>query len=372
MLTLNVNGQAFAGWTEVNVTCGVDQAVSSFDITLTELWADRDEPWVITPGSECTVYLDGDLVITGYVDTYAPFYDPRGHAARVVGRSKTCDVADCSADVPSGQFSGYTLASIAKALCATVGVGVSVQADAGPAFPDVQVQQGEKIFELIERLSRLRALLVCDDARGNLVLTRVGAGRAAGALVQGQNILAAGASLGIADRYSDYIVKAQQTPTDDIPGISATEVIGEAHDGGVPRHRPKIIVCEGQADTATAIARARWEAATRAARGVDISIRVQGWRQSNGDLWRPNRLVRVRSPWLGVDQDLLIAGVNYRLGNDGTICELRLAPPAAFTPEPIDPDEALGYGAGGSALYVIDQDLAQGATAGATANHAKK
>src|SRR6185369_13093931 len=145
-----------------------------------------------------------------------------------------CDVVDCSAVVPSGQFAGYTLAQIASTLCAQVGVQVTVETDIGAAFPDVQVQQSETIFELIERLSRLRAILVCDDAAGNLVLTRAGAGRSAGALVQGgiggEPILAATAQLSNAERYSDYIVKAQLAPTDDIAGISATEIIGRDQD----------------------------------------------------------------------------------------------------------------------------------------------
>jgi len=364
MLTLTVNGQRYEGWTGVSVSTAVDQAVSNFDISLTERWAGsdgrvQDKPWVIVPGSVCTVQLDGDLVITGYVDTYSPSLAATAHDVRVIGRSKTCDVVDCSAVVPSGQFSGYSLAQIAQALCRQVNVGVKIGAAIGAAFPDVQVQQGETIFELIERLSRLRALLVSDDEGGNLVLTRVGTQRAADTLAQGRNILSGSANLSIADRFSDYIVKAQQAPSDDIPGISATEVIGSDKDPGVTRYRPKLIIAEDQADTATSAERARWEHMTRAAKGVEVNLRVQGWRQGNGALWRKNTLVRVTSDWLGVDRDLLIAGLTYKLDSGGTVCDMRLSPPEAFTPEPIDPDKALG--SGGSGLYnIIDQDLKSG------------
>lgn len=352
MLQLYVGGQVFEGWTEVEVTRAVDSAVSSFSIGLTELWATRDRPWVITVGAPCKVFLDDDLVITGYVDNYNPSYGAAEHAVRVTGRSRTEDAVDCSAVVPGGQFSGYDVGQIARTLCATVGVGVDIETDLGAPFPDVQVQQGESIFELVERLCRLRAILVCDAPSGNLVLTRAGKGSAAGSLRRGVNILSASATLSVAERYSDYIVKGQQAPSDLIPGVQATETVGNARDLGVTRYRPKLVVAEGQSDLATTAERAKWEMLTRAANGVRATITVQGWRNIvSGQLWMPNQLVQVTDNWLGIDRHLLIASVAYRLSESGTTCELNLAPPEAFTPEPADPNDP---NTGGDSWSILD------------------
>ena len=336
-LTLSVGGRVYEGWTSIEVTRSLVNAASSFSLGVTE----RKEPsalsWVIQPGAPCKVSFDGEQVINGYVDVYAPSYDAGSHSVRVTGRSRTGDAVDCSAIVPGGQFRNYDLGQIAKALCSTIGVGVVIETDIGRPFPDVQIQQGETIFEIIERLCRLRAILVCDDANGNLVLTRAGQRRAQDTLVEGGqrgNILRANASISIAERYSDYIIKGQQTPTDDVFGTAATEVIGTERDPAVWRYRPKLIVAEGQTDTATARARARWEKLTRAANGTSANITVQDWRQTNGSLWQINQLVYIDSPSLALRTDLLIGSVTYRLDDNGTTTELNLAPPDAFTPEP--------------------------------------
>ncbi|TXH38779.1 MAG: hypothetical protein E6Q98_02975 [Rhodospirillaceae bacterium] len=367
MLSLMVGGQLYEGWTEVAVTRSVENAVSTFDLGLSERWARLTSdgsalvlldqsgavPWRIQPCMPCEILMDGETVITGYVDSYNPTYSASDHSVRVTGRSRTADIADCSAIVPGGQFTGYDLGQIARTLCATVGVGVDIETDLGAPFPDVQVQQGETIFELIERLSRLRAVLVRDAPSGNLVLARAGKGRAAGSLRQGVNILSASATLSAAERYSDYIVKGQQAATDAIPGTQATEPIGKARDPGITRYRPKLVIAEGQTDIATAVDRATWEKLTRAANGVRATITVQDWRDPNsGRLWAPNEMAYVDSSWLAVQRDLLIAGVTYRLSEGGTTCELSLAPPEAYTPEPVDPSAAANLG---GAFAILDQ-----------------
>lgn len=360
MLTLMIAGRLLEGWTAVSVSRAVDSAASSFDIELTEKWSPKkteggsSEPFAgqIRPGAPCRVLLDGELVITGYVDTYSPSYDATTHSVRVAGRSRTGDVVDCSAVVPGGQFSGYDVAQIAERLCGEVGVGVVVESGPGAPFPDVQVQQGESIFELIERLCRLRALLVCDNEAGNLVLTRAGIRSSGGTIRQGDNILTASADLSVGERFSDYIVKGQQASSDDVNGFEATETVARIRDPGVDRYRPKLIVAEGQADVATARDRANWEKLTRGANGVRATINVQGWRDAvSGRLWRANEMVTVDSPWLGLTRDLLIAAVNYRLDEGGTVAELTLAPPEAFTPEPASPDSASG---GGGLWSILD------------------
>ena len=69
---------------------------------------------------------------------------------------------------------------------------------------------------------------------------------------------------------------------------------------------------------------------------------VQGWTQGNGALWPVNALVRVRSPHLGVDGDMLISQVVYSVGEDGTKSVLTLRRPDAFTPEPSVSNPAKG------------------------------
>ncbi|MBR8317289.1 hypothetical protein KDW36_29435 [Burkholderia dolosa] len=42
---------------------------------------------------------------------------------------------------------------------------------------------------------------------------------------------------------------------------------------------------------------------------------VQGWRQSTGQIWRHNHIVRVVDPIIGFDRDMLIAEIEYSQSN---------------------------------------------------------
>ena len=72
--------------------------------------------------------------------------------------------------------------------------------------------------------------------------------------------------------------------------------------------------------------------ATNSVGNADVlTYSVQGWRQSNGDLWKINSLVRVVDPMLDVEQDLLIAKISFRLSNSGgSTTELTLKDKNAF------------------------------------------
>jgi hypothetical protein len=66
-----------------------------------------------------------------------------------------------------------------------------------------------------------------------------------------------------------------------------------------------------------------------------VNVTVQGWTQSSGELWPVNALSPVRaSRLLGVEGDLIITQVEYSIGEQGKVTQLRLMRPDAFTPEP--------------------------------------
>ncbi|MCL2430288.1 MAG: hypothetical protein FWD12_13745, partial [Alphaproteobacteria bacterium] len=101
---------------------------------------------------------------------------------------------------------------VAETLAQPFGLTVIAEEE-GEAVPEVQVQQSETCFKLVERLARLQELLVTDNAEGNLVLTRAGNKTTDSALIYGVNIEEASADLDHAHRFSDYIVKAQRPGT---------------------------------------------------------------------------------------------------------------------------------------------------------------
>jgi len=352
---LLVNGQDFGGWKEVSVTVGIDRQARDFSLSVTDRWPGSDVPRRIAPGDSCQLYIGPDLVLTGWVDGTPISHDAKSVTVSVKGRSKTADLVDCSAIHSPGQFKGRRVEQIAAELAAPYGIDVVAAVDTGAPIPDHQVQQGESVFESIDRLLKQRALLSTDDADGRLILTRAGAERAGTSLVVGPqgNVLTGSAGLDFKDRYSEYIVKGQKPKAqagdddeedDDAGAAASSEDLGDLAaeastssqvqaqhaDTGIQRRRVLVIVADGQPDGGTARDRARWEAAHRAGKSYQTTYTVQGWRQADGQLWLPNRLVRITDPIIGFDLDMLIAEVTYSLSASGSIATLTVAPKAAY------------------------------------------
>jgi prophage tail gpP-like protein len=282
------------------------------------------------------VLIGNDLVITGYVDVFAPSIAASQHSIRVTGRGKCQDLVDCSAEWPNSQISGSSVLGIAQKLAQPYGITVSSAGDAGASIPQFNIMLGETAFEIIEQICRYRALLAYDLPDGNLFLSQVGSKQAASGFTQGQNVQAARSVFRMDQRFSEYDAFIQSMDVLSDLG-SGGNLLGKAFDPNVPRHRKKIIICEsGGGGADIALQRARWEAARRAGRAEAVTLTTDSWRDSAGALWTPNTLVPVSLPTLKLENEQLIIGeVTYRLDQGGTTAELVLMPPAAYLPQPI-------------------------------------
>jgi prophage tail gpP-like protein len=372
--TLTVDGKIYAGWTSLRVSRGLDRCASDFDIAVSERWPEQDEPWLIQPFAECVVSIGSDPVLTGYVDGYQPMFDSAAHGVRILGRSRTEDLIDCTPDIQSGQFAGYTLEAIARSICGLFKIDVVVETDgSSQAVADAKLERCETAWTFLERLCRLAGVLACDDGKGRLVLTRAGSTRAAGRLVQGENILRAQSSINVHRRFSDYIAKGQHgvggaasrgldlsalhgpgpASYGGKAGVVQTGQGAVAHDAGVPRYRPHVTLAESQLDQAGMQLRANWQRAFAYGRSIQVHIEVQGWRQPDGSLWSLNQLMPVSAAWLGIDRDLLSARVEYVLDDkSGRTTRLMLGPIEGYTPDPgaVKLRKHHGRGKGGGAV----------------------
>ena len=308
----------------------------SFSLGVTDNWTGTG-PVVIRAGDLCVLKIGGETVITGYVDGFENSLDANGHQITVSGRDKTADLVDCSAIVGEGEILNQDLEGLARAMARLFGVEVKAEVSGGSPFTNFSIQPGESVFTALDRAAKLRGLLFTTDGSGALVLTRVGEKRARGALVEGKNIKAISFTTDTKDRFSQYIVKAQKTGTDEDHGANAAHVKAEASDATVVRYRPLVVIAEDQANTADAQKRAEWEAKTRAANAVTVTVTVQGFEQSDGgSLWAINELVSLESQTMGLKQALLVSEIRMQMSeNSGRETQLTLVRADAFLPEPV-------------------------------------
>ena len=327
---LVVSGQDYGGWKEVSITAGIERQARDFTLSVTDRWPGAtDIPRRIRPGDLCEVFIGADKVLTGYVDGTPISYDARQVTVGVKGRSKTADLVDCSAINSPGQWRGQKLERIAADLAAPYGIQVVTETPTGAAIADHQIQQGETVFESIDRMLRLRQLLATDDEHGRLVFIEAGKTRAATALVMGGedgNVLTADAPLDYKDRFSEYVCKGQRTGDDYAFAAAVSEGTATLADSAIQRRRVLVIKQSGQADEGTCRDRVEYERAHRAAKSLATTYTVAGWRQADGSLWRMNQIVRVKDGIVGFDQDLLIVEVEYKLSEAGMLCTLKVGP----------------------------------------------
>jgi prophage tail gpP-like protein len=339
---LRVNGLDYGGWTRVNVVRSLEAIAGTFELRVTERWPQSGGRIPIQSGQYCAVLIDGAPVITGHVDDVEPRYDALHHEVTVRGRDATGDLVDCAARNDPGWWTSIGIVKLAKALCEPFGVpvilGPDLGADPGDYAFGFGLEAGESVFEALERLARIQAVLLMSDGKGSLVITRAGTRRLERTVLQrGLNILAMDATASMKGRFSEYFVygPAELTLTT-LPEPTPDLREGKAVDSLVPRHRPRIVLAEKMGSNDTFAKRAQWELAVRRARGTRLVVTVQGWAHAEG-LWEPNVLVHVDDDWVGVQADMLVAQAAYLLDEEGTRAELTLVPPDAYSLIPTIP-----------------------------------
>lgn len=337
-VTLTVNGLDYGGWKSVEISAGLERQARDFHLSITWRWAGQSVAVPIKQGDRCEVRIGGDLVLTGWVFATPISYDDKQITLAVSGRSLTADLVDCAAVNKPGQWKGQGVLAIVKALAAPYELQVRSEIVETSKLSDHTIEPGETAFESIDRLLTLFRLFSTDDAQGQVVLAAPGSqGRAADVLELGKNIKTGDAPLDFSGVFSEYQVLGQRSGTDDAFGADASEISATLSDDRTTRKRVLIIHESGQMTPELAQSRANWERGTRMGKALTVTYKVQGWRQSNGALWRHNMLVRVVDPLIGFDRDMLISEITYSLSEEGTLATLVVGPPEGFEPEPEDP-----------------------------------
>lgn len=333
-IRLVIDGQQWGGWQGYNVQLSMQQLSGSFDLQVTDRWAGQGSIRPVKAGSSCELIVDGEVLITGYVDVRAPRYNAQEHRMTLSGRDKTCDLIDCTA--ANTQWIGRGLADVARSLAQPFGIKVIDLANVNAPFTTLKPDDGETVFEALDRAARIRGVLLTTDGQGSLLLTRAGYLRAHDPLVLGDNILSCQPQVDLRDIFSHYTLKGQMPGSDEFYGEAVSAVVATATDSRIGRYRPLTLMAEQNLDNTSAMDRVIWEQNVRWGRAQSVIYEVQGHRQSNGQLWRPNMLVKVTDAYAElVEAERLITDVVYSLDENGERVELTLMPKEAFALGPL-------------------------------------
>jgi prophage tail gpP-like protein len=325
----------YTGWTEWSVSRTLKALCGTFTFTMVDGWTLNNQRIGIQPDQRVQIYINDNLIMSGYVNTVAAALGKNSHSINITGRSNTADLVDCSAMNNPGTWQNRTMQQIITDICKPFGISVVDNTNDTTKFTTFKLNSGEKALEACMRAAAKRSAIIISDQQGNIVITNADTAYTADGLQEGVNLLTANVVYNYKNRFKNYYVRGQQYTTGEGWTRETITINGEAEDSGITRYRPIILKSDGATTNKDAQQRARWEAGVRQARSIGVTCKVQGFTQSNGELWPLNKLTNVNAPSLLVDTALLIEDITYaQTATAGSVTTMGLVPNGTYAAEP--------------------------------------
>ena len=348
-IIMTIDGDVFSGWESASVSMNMDTMNRSFSMAGTGF---DDYVKKIEEGAEVEIALvkdigsisQKDILITGYIDAIEDSIDENGYKLSVTGRDKTADMIDCSAVTKTRSWKKKKFSQIVKEIIAdSVDLILPFSDFTDPVLDNFTLQNGESQFTAIERLCRFVGVLPLADNVGRLVLSNTAQATSTTAepLVLGKNLMRLGRTRIRSERFSEYIGYSVTPSKGKGWNPKNTKIKTRVTDDTVQRYRPLILVAESKQDKALLEKRVRWEAQVRAGRSLEVVAVVKDFYQFSryGKPVRPwvlNELVSVTAEKLNMKEELVVAGIEMTISEEGRRTALTLRRLETYASDPSD------------------------------------
>ena len=349
-----VGQNSFSNWTSMRVHTSMMSLVDSFGFMDVDFSRGDFSKWQIKRDATISVFIEGETIITGWLDSIPKEYSPESFNIQFIGRDKTCDLVDCCYVESNNEFKRQTRANIIRRLLSPFGLDVVVDSTAAEAanvkLETFKVSEGRFIYEEIAELCRDAGILPLSYGDGKLTLTKATTTDKATDPIQfGVNAIYGKHIDDYTQRYSDYYVKGYGTGANNKRLADFISPVGYFKDDIVSRYRPFTIFADRATDAGKCYDRAKWEARTRAGLSQGLVYHLPGWLQSDDSIWKKNTLVTLYDPILGIDaQEFLICDVDYiyeEKENPAAYCAVLLVDKDTFTGSAADINIKTGFDA---------------------------
>ena len=329
MIELSVNGVRYGQWASATLNMSVEAVSRMAEFEIRDQWRGRELPF--GPDDECTVSVDGEKMLVGFIDAPEVRYSASFHAITIRCRDKTGQLVYGAAE--GGPWRSRTIVQIASDICAPYGVSVRSDVDVGKPLSKFAVNHGDSAIDTMRRLTDRRGILLTSSRDGELVMTRAGAGvpRDAFVIDAPSGVISCNQSRNWTERHSEYRVIGKNSSSEDVFGRPTRHIKRTVRDDGIDRHRPLTIVMTGTA--LECLRRAEWERAIRFGRSESITYRIAGHRAPQG-VWELNREVLVRDKELRINGRYVVASVTFRENSETKDVEVGVRLPEAFSIRP--------------------------------------
>lgn len=332
-MKLEVNGIQYDHFTSASCEIRLDALSNVFAF---EAVAAEGESLPIKGGDSCRVIVNGNVVLTGFIEIIDVSYDATGHFILIQGRDKTGDLLDSTVGPINDLRAPITLDEVIKKIIFDIGADIDVVnefvnlAPFDKAQDIVSPEPGDNAFAFIEKYSRKRNVLLTSNGEGNLVITSGSGDTEEGSIqhiigASDNNVIAASFSFDTTGRYNSYVFTSQLNPValNEAGETSLASSVSQSagvSDNEIRSGRQLFITSETPFSNAQNEDRARWEANIRKARGRVYSATVMGYGVDASDfdsrLWQINRLYQIVDDYLGKSEPMLCNSVRFQLDPD--------------------------------------------------------
>lgn len=339
---VTVGGIEYTRWKTLKINRSLESLSGGFELNITDVSEpENNNSWALRTQEECIIRIDDDKLIRGYIDNVQCETAKNEHKVTVIGRDITGDVVDCSYIEKKTSWSKITLLALTNTLIKPFGLRAKLDVGVTDTRSfQFSLNTNESIFDNLKKKALNFGILLITNNDGDILLTNSGSTKAGTILSLGidGNILNATAMYDYTNRFSKYVIYAQ-APSKQNRGAWKTNISVKvsSQDTGVLRYRPKLIKAGSPLSRSGAQEYANWEATVRAGKSQEVTVVVQGFRQSTNALWQLNSLVTIYAPLLYINPatEMLITSIEYILTSNGTFTKMTLKRKDAFDKSPI-------------------------------------
>jgi prophage tail gpP-like protein len=332
---ITVNGEKFDNWESVWIQHRWTDPWPIFRFTCAEqvpapsLWTKMQ----FEPGNEASITLGGVLAITGIILSRQTAYDATNHGVQLQGVGITWLAAKASVVDKTSNYDNQNFMQIAKKILEPWAGQIDMLPIGDiPSNPleHFQVNAGEPIWDIFDRLTRVYGLRLGTDENGNFLAIGNHVGNSAGVLKEGVNILRCQCVISIEAWFNEIFLRNQQPAHDPVNGPDASEQEVRVK-GPLNAYSPQVIPSEEPVTIDLLRKRAQNESIWMSGTRLQAIVTVQGWFVPDGSkLWAAGDLVEMDSPMALIVPSFVLAIQTVTFtqdSNQGTLTTLELVAP---------------------------------------------
>jgi prophage tail gpP-like protein len=295
---LVVGSLVFQDWESVWVQHRWQQGWPTFRFASTEGSVPLDyRKLQFKPGDPCEILLGGQLAVTGIITNRQVAYSSteKGIQLSGVGRQWAAVTSSVPMEGDKPNFDKMTVEqAFSKAAIQVRGKPFIIGKPDATPLERFQAQPGEKTWDLMDRMARMREASIGSDHLGNILLIGEHTSPVTAQLVEGENILKMQCVFSNEQMYSEYALNGQFSVTDEKTMRQAAQVRYKAQ--GTMQEVFRLLEIPTENQDTNLQRRATYEALQADGTQVVANVTVQGWLRDGVNLWRTGDLVVINSP----------------------------------------------------------------------------